>query len=258
MLRELREDIRVNLKDRLREIRHLVRAHRHDRAAAKAGSPFPLNGIEDLFGHAASAVDDAISIAGALVPADRVGSATHVRGFIAYFPQGEAARLDGERAFRRDMYAMAKMLLHAGGIAEPRISEANFAAIHAALMRHHGDLLAGMRDSRGEAARVEAAARICAALVIEGLRHRPVQVPPQAADAPIALDRSVEIACLSAIALACGAASIHVDEPGEPDDLTMASLVAGARLDRIQAALGQGDRQARLTEVFASLLGHLR
>lgn len=196
MLREIREDIRVNLKDRLREIRHMVRAHRHDRVAGEGNGSLPLRGIEELFGHAASAVDDVISIAGTLVPEDRAGSATRVRGFSAYFPQGDAhAVRRGERSFRRDMYAMAKALLVAGGIAEPRISETGFAALHGALARQCGDMLADLRAARTEAARVEAAARVCAALVIEGMSVQPVQIPasaPERTDAPIALDRSVD------------------------------------------------------------------
>ncbi|QPC85964.1 hypothetical protein GA830_03860 [Mesorhizobium sp. NBSH29] len=261
MLRELREEIRVNLKDRLRDIRHVVRAQRHDRSMAeKSGhAQFPLREIEDLFGHAASAVDDVISMAGTLVPADRAGSANGARGFGVYFPRasGEPVR-QGERHFRRDMYAMAKALLSAAGVVDPRISEAAFAAVHAAIANRNGRLVGALRQAQGDSARLETVAALSAAMVIEAMSHRPVQIPMSepAPEAPIAFDRSVEIACLSTLALACGTASLSSDAAN--DNVTMASLVVDARLERIQTALGSDDRQAQLSSIFASLLGHLR
>ena len=72
MLRQISEEVRVNLKDRLRDVRQGVRQLRHDGRPspqnAQARSPFPISEIEGLLGHAVSAFDDAMSAAESLVP----------------------------------------------------------------------------------------------------------------------------------------------------------------------------------------------
>ncbi|TIV73725.1 MAG: hypothetical protein E5V93_17745, partial [Mesorhizobium sp.] len=61
MLRQISEDVRANLKDRLRELRDAIRQSRHDSAGEAshetAGNLPPFPG-RSLLGHAASAVDD--------------------------------------------------------------------------------------------------------------------------------------------------------------------------------------------------------
>ncbi len=115
MLREISEEVRVNLKDRLRDVRHVIRRHRHDspaqqaRLGDEARPTFPIREIEGLLGHAASAFDDMMSVAETLVPRERSGrmSGLTPKPLGVYFASGDAA-LAGERAFRRDMYALAK------------------------------------------------------------------------------------------------------------------------------------------------------
>ena len=48
MLREISEEVRVNLKDRLREARQQIRRHRHDSSASRSRPPFPFGEIEGL------------------------------------------------------------------------------------------------------------------------------------------------------------------------------------------------------------------
>ena len=74
MLRELSEDVRIRVKDTLRDFRSVVRQHRHDYAPGRPATPdakdqpFPLREIEGLLGHAVSAFDDVMSLAESLAP----------------------------------------------------------------------------------------------------------------------------------------------------------------------------------------------
>ena len=74
MLRELSEDVRIRVKDRLRDFRSIVRQHRHDHGPGKPApaeakdQPFPIRGIEGLLGQAASAFDDVMTLAETLAP----------------------------------------------------------------------------------------------------------------------------------------------------------------------------------------------
>ncbi|TGV63081.1 hypothetical protein EN803_36270, partial [Mesorhizobium sp. M2D.F.Ca.ET.160.01.1.1] len=113
---------RVNLKDRLREVSDIIRQSRHygsgDASALREATshlpPFPGKGIEGLLSHAASAVDEALSIAESFVPHERPISVdgTTVKGLGTYFPAGdEDQQLNAERLFRRDMYYLSKAVL---------------------------------------------------------------------------------------------------------------------------------------------------
>ena len=171
MLREISEEIRINLKDRLRDVRHVVRRHRHDSAANPArqsdepGPPSPLRGIEGLLGRAASVFDDAMSIAETLVPHERPSEAEATKGFAAYFPAAEGRfPLTGERAFRRDMYYLVKAVLARRRIEGALIHEAALTAAHAALRRKRGDLIAELGRREDWAGRVSLAAALSAAL----------------------------------------------------------------------------------------------
>jgi hypothetical protein len=264
MLRQISEDVRVNLKDRLREVRHVIRQSRHDNArnaAAEAegrNSPSsPAKGLEDLLGHAASVVDDAMSLAEALVPHERPASAdaATVRGFDHYFrSNGRGPSLDGERAFRRDMYYLAKAIAAGNTAGAPRIYEASLAAAHASMRKRHADLIAEL-DIPGDAAeRIAAAAALCAALLIELVEHRPIRFN-EGAQGDRNLD--LEIRFLAPLALACGLATIGADDLPAADMLEITMLAADVRHDRIVQAHGKPDRLGELTTVFAVLLAHL-
>lgn len=252
MLRQISEDVRVNLKDRLRELRDVIRQSRHDCAGEPPREianlpPFPG---KSLIGHAASAVDEALTIAESFVPRSRPlkVDGTTVKSLTTYFPEGnEDRQIDGERQFRRDMYYLTRAVLAGYGIDNPRVHEASFSAIHAAMRRHHADLLAA---ATAEAASNDQVAAACSALLVEALNHRPVSGEGEAAD------RSVDIRYLAPVMLACGLAS-KVDETPEPDILEIAVLAAEVREDRIRLACAQPNAVQELTPVFATLLAHL-
>jgi hypothetical protein len=140
MLRELSEDVRIRVKDRLRDFRSIVRQHRHDHAPVKPASaeakdqPFPVREIEGLLGHAVSAFDDVMSLAESFAPHRSAGVAVSgPQPLQTYFRAEGESHLDGERAFRRDLYRLAKLVLEQKKLNDFRIREGDFAAVHGAL-----------------------------------------------------------------------------------------------------------------------------
>ncbi|TGT45758.1 hypothetical protein [Mesorhizobium sp. M8A.F.Ca.ET.165.01.1.1] len=265
MLRQISEDVRVNLKDRLREVRDIIRQSRHDgsgdasalREATSHLPPFPGKGIEGLLSHAASAVDDALSIAESFVPHERPISVdgTTVKGLGTYFPAGdEDQQLNAERLFRRDMYYLSKAVLAGLKIENARIHEAGFAAVHSAMRKRHGDLLAALA---APGAGLQAIAATCAALLIELLNQRPVRFGEAAPESNAAGGRALDISCLGPVVLACGLATTGRDGAPEPDMLEIAMLAADIRHERIVQACAKASPVDELTPVFATLLAHL-
>ncbi|RWE29805.1 MAG: hypothetical protein EOS78_29310 [Mesorhizobium sp.] len=265
MLRQISEDVRVNLKDRLREVRDIIRQSRHDgsgdasalREATSYLPPFPGKGIEGLLSHAASAVDEALSIAESFVPHERPirVDGTTVKGLGTYFPAGdEDQQLNAERLFRRDMYYLTKAVLAGLKIDHARIHEAGFAAAHAAMRKRHGELLAALA---APGAGLQAIAATCAALLIELLDQRPIRFGEAAPETNAAGGRALDISCLAPVVLACGLATTGRDGAPEPDMLEIAILAADIRRDRIVQACAKASPVDELTPVFATLLAHL-
>jgi hypothetical protein len=266
MLREISEEVRVNLKDRLRDVRHVVRRHRHDSAAAptreapaRARAPFPLREIEDLLGHAVSAFDDAMGMAQTLVPRTVSGNARTAKGFTVYFPPGGRDQLAAERAFRRDMYDLARTVLARRNLSGVLVHEADFVAVHAAMRRRHGQLLATLGSAGGWTDKISLAAQLGAALLVELLAHKPLNIAPArlTSASPGELDRGDAIACLAPVALACSLANVDPDGSAEPDLVDMAILATDARIERVRQACESPDPQGELTSLFAMLLAHL-
>ncbi|PLP57661.1 hypothetical protein CYK37_18815 [Mesorhizobium loti] len=264
MLREISEEVRVNLKDRLRDVRHVIRRHRHDNPVQQARQgeeatrlAFPIREIEGLLGHAASAFDDMMSMAETLVPRERTGRMNGLapKPLGIYFAAGETA-LAGERAFRRDMYALAKAVLAEKKTDGARVREANFTAVHAAIVRQHAELLARLAREDDWAGRVALVAALSAALLVEFLNHDPLR-QGEAPTAAVGPGRTFAISCLAPVALAVGLASVDTSAKPEPDLLEIALLATDARSDRILAACNGNDPLDELTTVFATLLAHL-
>lgn len=264
MLRQISEDVRVNLKDRLREVREIIRQSRHDgsgdasvvREATSHLPPFPGKGIEGLLSHAASAFDEALSIAESFVPHERPikVDGTTVKGLATYFPAGnEDRQLSAERLFRRDMYYLTKAVLAGLNIDNARIHEADFAAVHATMRKRHGDLLAALV---APGAGLPAIAATCSALLVECLNQRPVHFT-ETPETSVVGDRTLDISCLAPLVLACGLATTGRDGLPEPDMLEIAILAADIRHDRIVQACAKASPVDELTPVFATLLAHL-
>lgn len=266
MFREISEEVRVNLKDRLRDMRYVIRQHRHagsspvstKRADRESPLPFPAREIESLLGHAASVFDDAMTIAETLAPHKRTGRGKAAKGFAVYFGEGnKQSLLSGERAFRRDMYHMIMTVLAKKNIDSGRVHEAGLAAIHASMCKRHGDLLKAFGRVAGDTEKLAMTAELSSALLIECLNHNPLRLDISTVR-PIDLDRSLEVSCLAPVALACGLASLDPGDCPEPDSLDMTVMATEARLERIVVACRGADPLGALTTIFAMLLFHLR
>lgn len=263
MLREISEEVRINLKDRLREMRHAIRRHRHDTGDAGllppgGRAPFPLPGIDGLVSRAVSVFDDAMTMAETLVPHDGRGHAKPMPFETYFYPAGSL--LDGERAFRRDMYYLARSMLTRGNAVAGPVHEAGFAVAHASMLRQHGDLLKPLEANAGETERTARAAGLCAALLVELLRARPVRprLPEGRLANVLEAETVLAVSVLAPMALAVALASSGAGAESGSSLLDIAALAVEARLDRIVPACRAADPAAELTPIFAMLVFHLR
>lgn len=251
MLREISEDLRAGIKDRLREVRGAIRRRRDDRAPSRgAGAPFPLRGIEGLLGQAASAFDDAMSFAESLVPIARGAKAAN--GFADYFPAG-GDMLAAERLFRRDAYYLTRTVATALKLEDVDLYEAEFAAVHDAIRKRHAQLLAPGFATGDWSAKVARAAAVAAAVTLEMLHHRPIRMR----EAASADGRATEIGCIAPVPLAMAIATVGADGLAIDQVLESSVLAVEARIDRILSACTGRDPQAELAAVYAALLAHL-
>ena len=129
MIRDISSEIVVSLKDRLRDVRHLIRASRQD------SKPAPQDLPDILFGKAARAMDKALTAAEtisiSLVSQDPAAHSTTIeaRSLDVYFP---ADANKGEALFRRDVYYLTKRILSVLGSHNRSHSQINvrFRACH--------------------------------------------------------------------------------------------------------------------------------
>ena len=270
MLRQISEDVRVNIKDRLRDARNVIRQGRHDsteegqawREVARHLPPFPVKGVEGILGHAASAVDDALSAVESVVRPVReagAGSAT-TGGLRAYFPPDQAHRRPSEagRRFRRDMYYLARDVLGGLRIDAVRIHEASFAAVHDSMIERHGATLARLEGKPGRSTDIEPVAAACAVLLIELLRHQPIRFAETARrTSQLEVPGNLDMRCMAPMALLCGLATLATDERPYPELAEIAILATDARHDRFVTALHASDAARDLSTLYASLLAHL-
>lgn len=249
MIRDISSEIVVSLKDRLRDVRHLIRASRQDRP------PVPQDLPDILFGKAARAMDKALTAAEtisiSLVSQDPAAHSTIIeaRGLDVYFP-ADASK--GEALFRRDVYYLTKRILSVLGSHNALIHESTFASVHAAVIRRHGALLVGAKDGD-----LNDIAEACAQLAIE------LQSQYQSAHLPLPgyggqqPDLDAQYFCFSAIALAIGLATYADHEPGDERLVESALLALQAREDKFNQAIGASDKVKALSDLFAFLIPHL-
>jgi hypothetical protein len=257
-LRELPNEAAVNVKDRLRDIREFLRAHRHDRlrgGRAPAGMPGPAGQIGELLGHAASVVDDTLTLAESLsttlLPLPD-GEPACCRPLAVYFPAGAGASWRGERTFRHDMYAAAKQASTAFGLETAGLRESAFSSAHSAMRRRHGALLAGLQAAPA-AERRQRVAGVLAALTIE-LRSAVLGENSLRGEKQAEAERFVRRYVPGL--LASGMASLSADAPQSPDCSQLALLGTEAREERIAAVLSQAS-PGDLASLYERLLAHL-
>ncbi|MBN9044320.1 MAG: hypothetical protein J0H18_01485 [Rhizobiales bacterium] len=255
MLRTLSDEIALNLKDRLRDVRYAIRRARSTAHGAENRLPAP----ELLLGQAAGMVDTALTAAEAISislissePAQHRGAA-RMRGLNLYF----GASAEGTRAFRRDMYYFLKDMLRRAGLENVLIHETAFALVHGRMMRRHEATLAAIAEAGTEQAKIAAAAEAAAALFMETMAEQPARFPPSDAIGDRDRLRKAEIAAIAAASLLSALATVKPAEMAEADDPLEGVLLAiEARRERLAEAAGAGDAK-KLETLFAMLIAHL-
>ncbi|MDH4983997.1 hypothetical protein QEZ47_00175 [Aminobacter anthyllidis] len=257
MLRSLSEDVVVNIKDRLRDVRHLLRASRHDNPGGPrrppVAEPFsPPVEIERLLGRAASVVDDTLTVAETvsrtLLPIVRAGDGARLHGFDAYFATGRTASVEGERLFRRDLYAAFKASQGQEASNRAPLHEAGFSQAHLAIRKKHGELLAAMHTANPNS-RLEAVAALAAATLVELLASQPLS-----GDEAATGSRLVPLAPMT---LAAAIVTLSPSGMSDTDLMEATGLAVDARRERILRALDSTEPVKELGAIFRVLLAHL-
>lgn len=259
MLRALSDEIAVNLKDRLREVRYMIRRGRHDGSRNEftaLGGREPVS-PEILLGHAASVIDRAFSVAEeislSLVSANSHAhdGAPKVRSLSVYF-NGD----NGARAFRHDIYNLIKDALRRKHLQNVLIHEAAIATAQMRIARRHDWLIKEAITARAEGDNVAATAKAITAMFLELMETKPIRfIATNSSDDPQALNR-IETVSLAAACLACGLATAKAADFEGADPLESALLAIEARQDRLTQATSERD-QAALETLFQMLIAHL-
>lgn len=260
MLRILSEEIAVNLKDRLREVRYMIRRNRQESLQAEQSSTRPGDRVspELLLGHAASVMDKALTTAEtisiSLISSNPEvhKSAPHVKSLSVYFGVGA----EGARGFRKDMYYLTKEVLRRHQLQNVLIQEATFVTVHAKMKRKHGSLLKSVFSSEAGDMKIAATARAVAAMFLELLENRPVRfISMDGYCDPQAL-RRFETMCFAAVGVACGLATAKAADLADVDPLESAILALDIRHDRLMQAAEDRD-EAQLDILFRTFIAHL-
>lgn len=260
MLRIISEDIAVNLKDRLREVRYMIRRNRDEglRAEQASSRPGEIVSPELLLGRAASVMDKALTTAEtisiSLISSDpKVHSgAPRVKSIAIYF--GGSA--EGVRAFRKDMYYLTKEVLRRHQLQNVLIQEAVFVTVHDRLVRNHTALLKNAFAGEAGENRIGATAKVIATMFTQLLLERPVRFISMEGNCDPQALRRFEISCFAAVSLACGLMTLKPADLAGTDPLESAILALDVRQERLMQAAEKRD-QSQLEVLFQTLLAHL-
>lgn len=244
MLRTISDEIAVSLKDRLRDVRYVIRRARQTARPLETSLPTP----ETLLGHAAGVMDTALTAAEAISisfvssePAKHHG-APQMRSLSFYFGTGA----EGTRGFRSDMYYFLKGTMRRYGLENALIHEAAFSVIHGRLLRKHAEFLCNK----------ETAAKALTALFLESLAEKPVRSMPSEALCDPENLRKAEVIGLAAACLSCGLATVKPADLADIDPLESIFMVLEARYERLVDAAETRDAK-KLETLFATLIAHL-
>jgi hypothetical protein len=250
MLRDISSELVVGLKDRLRDVRHLIRVSREEARSASQDLPdVVLNTVARVMDKAFTTAE---SVSISLISSDPAAhsSIIEARSIDIYFPQDAGA---GEALFRRDVYYLAKRLFADLGARNALLHEATFSSVHGVMLRRHSAMLWAAKRN-GDLGDI---AKACAVLALE------LQAAYQSASLPLPGHhehqpaKDMQYLCFSAIALAIGLATYAEHELGEEKLVESAILALQARRSKLDDATGAADRVKALSDLFAFLIPHL-
>ncbi|EJN04296.1 hypothetical protein [Phyllobacterium sp. YR531] len=245
MPRDISNDIVVGLKDRLRDVRHLIRASRQDAALTPRELPeFMLDKVARVMDKAFTTVE-ALSISVISQNPAAHSSAPEARSLAVYFSEDHEA---GATLFCRDIYYLTKYLLKTLHEPNALIHEASFASVHSIMIRRHAILLAAARN--GDQKNI---GKACAALTMELQTH----YCSTSLFGAQTSDQGKTLLCFAALALAIGLAT-YSEHPPSGEKLVETTLLAlQARPDKFEQAITRGDNLHALSDLFAFLIPHL-
>ena len=186
MLRELSEDVRIRVKDTLRDFRSIVRQHRHDHASSRPASPdakdqpFPMREIEGLLRPCGQRLRRRDVARRKPCSAQEVWARRR-------FPARSRCNPIFAREANRIWTANARSA--ATSIGSPswcsskrslndfRIRESDFAAVHDALEKRDAELIARLHAETDRDERVSLVAALSSSLFVELVRHEPIKLP---------------------------------------------------------------------------------
>lgn len=248
MKQDLPNDIAVNIKDKLRGLRHALRRTRNADTAEQT-PVLPEMVLNRAANVAATVMDKAFSTAEAISislvsnnPAIHE-TAPDVQSLNSYFTTGS----EGQRAFHRDMYYLTKEVLRRNKAENALIQETVFISIFNSMNQRYGADIARLNAPATDI--IQESAKLCAALFQEMLRQQPVRQTNS-------LPKNALISGFAAISLACGLATAKPVDMENIDNLESAMLAVEARNAHILAALEKKD-DAALQKLFATLIFHL-
>ncbi len=245
MPRDIPNDIVVNLKDRLRDVRHLIRASRQDTALTTHELPeFMLDKVARVLDKAFTSVETVSISLISQDPAAHSG-ALEARSIVAYF---FGDRNSSEAQFCRDMYYLTKHLFKILDEPNALVHEAGFAFVHAAMIRRHLILLTATKDGDQKAI-----AGACAALATELQSH----YRNSTLFGPHSPDEKTTFLCFSALALAIGVATCSDQKPDGERLVETTLLALQARPEKFAQAIVDPDNLQSLSSLFAFLIPHL-
>ncbi|MCO4315888.1 hypothetical protein M8997_001720 [Phyllobacterium sp. 21LDTY02-6] len=242
MLRDIPGDVVVGLKDRLRDMRHIIRASRKEEANSVGELPEMVVGTVARIMDKAFTAAESVSIS--LVSRDPSAHAGTVSpaSIQDYFPPFAAA---GRARFQRDMYYLTKTTMRALGVPNALVHEQHFGDIHSNMVRRHAALT--QRAVGGDAAAI---GRACGHLAMQLQEDSGVTaLGRQQAD--------LRLLCNASIALGVGIATFAGRQSAVEMPVESALLALRARPERLSEAYRAKDPALALGTLFASLIPHL-
>ncbi len=269
MLENLSEDVRILREGRTAGLSHhgppalattMLRPGRRRRPPRSSHSP--IREIEGFLGHAASAFDDVMSLAESLAPRNSLGErrSPACNRCSPISARWSGRPLDGERAFRRDLYRLAKLVLQQKSLNDFRIRESDFAAVHGALEKRDAALIARLHAETDRDERVSLVAAAVVLLFVELVRQEPIDCrlpkPPRKTRS-MSVTRSPSTASLQSPSPAASPRSTWRRGAAEPELMEIAVLAVDGAHRPHPCCARQGRPGKRLTPLFARLLTHL-
>ncbi|MGV3551644.1 hypothetical protein [Rhizobium sp.] len=240
-------DLKRNVEDQLRGVRHLVRLLGSDddrNRLARKTLPEPPAELERFVGRTFRVVDGIMTAVESAAQPFRTPRPARpgFRPASVYF--GSAAPADAEEcraALVDDLYRVLKLA------AQDRLD--NSLLLKTRLTGVHDDLLTKARAA-GELAAVQPV-DLCLALFLSLARHHPFAGAPEP-------DQDTAIHLYAAVTLVFGLTSLGASETDDAATLlTDAMLISGARLETFVKAAREGGDTSELKKVLETLLSHL-